>query len=72
MKPAAGATVYTPGSGHRTYAPRDKAPVHFEYTTLPMWLYSCSQIHHLIVLVLQDRWRQPMAGTNQEQHPFMS
>ena len=36
-KPAAGAVVYTLGGGHRTYAPRDEAPVHFQYTTLPMW-----------------------------------
>ena len=28
-KPAAGAVAYTLGGGHRTYAPRDEAPVHY-------------------------------------------
>ena len=32
--PAAGAVAYTLGGGHRTYAPRDEAPVHYQYATL--------------------------------------
>ena len=33
-KPAAGTVAYTLGGGHGTYAPRDEAPVHFQYATL--------------------------------------
>ena len=71
QKPAAGAVVYTLSGGHRTYAPRDEAPVHFQYATLTMCNITATQPTTTLCPVHMAGRNEPTTAANQEQQLFM-